>query len=70
MTPTPTGSRGGQVADITPWLRQLLDSPPAGSLAGDRAFLETLTAGLHPTDFDMAPALDQRTADARDATKT
>jgi hypothetical protein len=58
---TPTGQPDGLAGeDITAWLRQLLDSPPAGSLAGDRAFLETVTAGLHPTDFDFAPTLDHR----------
>ena len=62
--PVPTPSpgvddlRGG---GISPWVRALLDTPVRGSLAGDRAFLSTLTDRLSPRDFGFSPELNQRT---------
>jgi hypothetical protein len=47
--------------DITPWVRQLLDSPARGSLGTDTAFARALTGALAPRYFGLSPELDQRT---------
>ena len=63
-TPTPMPSPGVddlRGAAISPWVRQLLDTPVRGSLANDKAFLSTLTDGLAPGDFGFSPELNQRT---------
>lgn len=48
-------------ADITGWVRQLMDTPVRGSLAGDTAFATALTDRLTPRYFGFSPELDQQT---------
>jgi hypothetical protein len=62
--PSPTPSPGVddlRGADITDWIRQLIDTPVRGSLAADPAFAAELTGGLTPAYFGLSPELDRQT---------
>jgi hypothetical protein len=63
-SPSPAPSPGVddlRGADITNWVRQLIDTPARGSLARDTAFTTAVTDGLAPRYFGFSPELDQRT---------
>jgi hypothetical protein len=59
--PSPSASTTLQPgAPITPWIQRLMDSPTAGSLATDSAFLTTLLDQLTPGDFGIHPQMSER----------